>query len=63
MQDPGPRTTRRPENTLAPPPPHPVSLLSLAMNLIDDLQWRGLLADCTDLAALSQRVAEGPVTL
>jgi tyrosyl-tRNA synthetase len=33
------------------------------MNLIDDLQWRGLLADCTDLAALSQRVAEGPVTL
>ena len=63
MQDPGPRTARRPENTLAPPPPHPVSLLSLAMNLIDDLQWRGLLADCTDLAALSQRVAEGPVTL
>ena len=33
------------------------------MNLIEDLQWRGLLADCTDLAALSKRVAEGPVTL
>ncbi|HEY0967721.1 MAG TPA: tyrosine--tRNA ligase [Opitutaceae bacterium] len=33
------------------------------MNLIDDLQWRGLLADCTDLEALTKRVAEGPVTL
>lgn len=33
------------------------------MNLIDDLQWRGLLADCTDLEALSKRMTEGPVTL
>jgi len=33
------------------------------MNLIADLQWRGLLADCTDLDALAQRLNEGPVTL
>lgn len=33
------------------------------MNLIDDLQWRGLLADCTDLEALGKRLSEGPVTL
>ncbi len=33
------------------------------MNLIDDLQWRGLLADCTDLEALEKRLTEGPVTL
>jgi tyrosyl-tRNA synthetase len=33
------------------------------MNLIADLQWRGLLADCTDLDALAKRLNEGPVTL
>jgi tyrosyl-tRNA synthetase len=33
------------------------------MNLIEDLQWRGLLADCTDLHALSQRLSTGPITL
>lgn len=33
------------------------------MTLIDDLQWRGLLADCTDIAALSKRIEEGPITL
>jgi tyrosyl-tRNA synthetase len=33
------------------------------MTLLEDLQWRGLLADCTDLDALTQRVAQGPVTL
>jgi tyrosyl-tRNA synthetase len=33
------------------------------MNLIEDLQWRGLIADCTDLAGLGQRLAAGPVTL
>ena len=33
------------------------------MDLIDDLQWRGLLADCTDLDALRKRLSEGPVTL
>src|SRR4051812_40316410 len=33
------------------------------MNLIEDLQWRGLLADCTDLDALAKRLSEGPLTL
>ncbi len=33
------------------------------MNLIEDLQWRGLLADCTDLDALTKRLSEGPITL
>jgi len=33
------------------------------MTLLDELRWRGLLADCTDLDALAQRVAQGPVTL
>ena len=33
------------------------------MTLLEDLQWRGLLADCTDLGTLSQRLSEGPVTL
>ncbi|MCK9488245.1 MAG: tyrosine--tRNA ligase [Xanthomonadales bacterium] len=33
------------------------------MTLIEDLQWRGLVADCTDLDGLSQRLAQGPVTV
>jgi tyrosyl-tRNA synthetase len=33
------------------------------MNLIEDLQWRGLLADCTDLDALTKRLSEGPLAL
>jgi tyrosyl-tRNA synthetase len=33
------------------------------MTLIDDLQWRGLLADCTDLDGLAKRLAEGPITV
>jgi tyrosyl-tRNA synthetase len=33
------------------------------MTIIDELRWRGLLADCTDLEALTQRIASGPVTL
>ncbi len=33
------------------------------MNLLDDLQWRGLLADCTDLESLAKRLNEGPVAL
>jgi tyrosyl-tRNA synthetase len=33
------------------------------MNVFDDLQWRGLLADCTEAPALSQRLATGPITL
>jgi tyrosyl-tRNA synthetase len=47
-----------------------LSLVPLAANnggvmtdILSDLQWRGLLADCTDLEALRKRLTEGPVTL
>jgi tyrosyl-tRNA synthetase len=33
------------------------------MDLIAELKWRGLLADCTDLGALGQRLGTGPLTL
>src|SRR5688572_13146886 len=33
------------------------------MNIITELQWRGLVADCTDLAGLQERVQRGPITL
>jgi tyrosyl-tRNA synthetase len=33
------------------------------MNLLPDLQWRGLIQDCTDAEALGKRLAEGPITL
>src|SRR6059058_3257366 len=33
------------------------------MTILDELQWRELLADCTDRAALSERFSRGPVTL
>ena len=38
--------------------------MSTATDLIDDLQWRGLLADCTDLSGLRARLATGkPITV
>jgi len=52
-----------PEKTLAPPPAGSLNLTDHVMTLIEDLQWRGLLADCTDLDALAKRLLEGPVTL
>ena len=33
------------------------------MNILDELQWRGLLADCTDAPELAKRVSQGPITL
>src|ERR1041385_5013423 len=33
------------------------------MTILDELRWRGLLADCTDIDALTQRIAQGPITL
>jgi tyrosyl-tRNA synthetase len=33
------------------------------MSILEELQWRGLLADCTDAEALARRVKEGPLTL
>src|SRR5438034_10031126 len=33
------------------------------MNILEELQWRGLLADCTDPQALATRIGQGPITL
>jgi tyrosyl-tRNA synthetase len=33
------------------------------MNILEEFQWRGLLADCTDPTSLAKRVGEGPITL
>lgn len=33
------------------------------MNILDDLQWRGLMADCTDAQSLKARLAAKPITL
>ena len=33
------------------------------MTLVEDLQWRGLHADCTDSNALAERLAKGPMAL
>jgi len=33
------------------------------MNILEELQWRGLLADCTDAQELAKQVSSGPITL
>ena len=33
------------------------------MNILEELQWRGLFADCTDVAELTKRLAVSPITL
>jgi tyrosyl-tRNA synthetase len=33
------------------------------MNILEELQWRGLFADCTDTAELGKRLAASPITL
>ena len=33
------------------------------MNILDELEWRGLVNDCTDAEALAKRLAEGPTVL
>ena len=33
------------------------------MTLLEELRWRGLVADCTDLDSLEKRLSAGPVTL
>src|SRR3954463_9669852 len=47
-----------PMGLLCPMPPmaHPTDILA-------ELEWRGLYADCTDRDALAKRLAEGPLTL
>src|SRR5580693_1802950 len=33
------------------------------MNIYDELEWRGLVADCTDAAELKKRLEAGPMVL
>ena len=33
------------------------------MSILEELQWRGLVADCTDAEALAKRLSEGPITV
>src|SRR5881227_1068618 len=33
------------------------------MNILDEVRWRDLLADCTDATALAARVTEKPITV
>jgi tyrosyl-tRNA synthetase len=33
------------------------------MNILEELQWRGLLADCTDAPELGKRASSGPLTV
>src|ERR1700761_8043039 len=33
------------------------------MNVLDDLHWRGLIADSTDAEKLAERLKQGPTTL
>jgi tyrosyl-tRNA synthetase len=33
------------------------------MNILEELQWRGLVADSTDAEALAKRIGEGPITV
>jgi tyrosyl-tRNA synthetase len=33
------------------------------MNILEELQWRGLVADCTDAAELNKRISAGAITL
>src|SRR2546425_8722627 len=33
------------------------------MTIIEDLQWRGMIADCTDTEGLQKRLQAGPITL
>ena len=33
------------------------------MNILEELEWRGLLVDCTDRPGLEKRVSPGPITL
>ena len=40
-----------------------ISLPSTAMTIVEELQWRGLLADSTDPEGLAMRLKQGPLTL
>lgn len=38
-------------------------LASAPVNILEELQWRGLIADCTDANGLAMRLAASPITL
>jgi len=38
------------------------AFFSPMMTILDELRWRGLVADCTDIDGLVRRIALGPVT-
>ncbi len=38
-------------------------LLFPPMNILEELEWRGLIADCTDREALATQLAARPITL
>src|SRR3954471_1332399 len=42
---------------------HSALLTASVMTLLEELQWRGLYADCTDSDALAKRLAQGPLAL
>ena len=33
------------------------------MGIIEELEWRDLISDCTDREGLQERLAKGPITL
>ena len=33
------------------------------MNIVEELRWRGLIADCTDVDGLTKRLNEAPIVL
>src|SRR6267143_3674328 len=39
------------------------AITTAAMNIYEELEWRGLVADCTDPTELQRRLATGPITL
>ena len=47
----------------AQPTAQRLSCRAMTNTLLADLQWRGLIADCTDLDALSARLDAGPIAL
>lgn len=47
--------------TCSPPAANNLSLIT--MGILDDLQWRGLIADCTDPETLAARLEKGPASV
>ena len=55
---------RREENFPLPPsPPARLTAAPIMSDILEELEWRGLYADCTDRDALAKRLADGPTAL